>query len=82
MTKAVSLSEYTLHSTHHNFSVCNLMFAIKNSCAVSHNALPLNQEFPSATDLCLPEEFAIPNHSLQSPRCFHSQSHALSPIAD
>lgn len=29
---AASLSKYILYSAHHNFSVCNLMFAIKNSC--------------------------------------------------
>ena len=84
---AVSLSKYTLYSLRHSFSVCNLMLAIKNPHAVSHSAqftesTSVNQALPFVTDLCLPVESAIPNHSLRTLRCFHSQSNALSPIAD
>lgn len=35
---AARLSKYILYGTRHNFSVCNLMFAIKNSCTVSQSA--------------------------------------------
>lgn len=35
---AARLSKYILYRTRHSFSVCNLMFAIKNSCAASPSA--------------------------------------------
>lgn len=78
---AASLSKYTLYTIRLNISVCNLMFAIKNY-AVSENAqftesMPLNQDFPAVTDLCLPEEFTIPNHSLRSPHVGFTPNHTL-----
>lgn len=84
VTAAASLAKYILYITCHSFWVCNLMLAIKNFCAASHgtqfysiDALKWSFFFPSSscssfpvTDLCLLEEFAIPNHSLLIPTLF------------
>lgn len=47
---AASLRKYILYSTCHSFSVCNFMFAIKNSCA-EHVIYEINA-FKSSVSFC------------------------------
>lgn len=51
---AASLSKYILYSTCHSFWACNLMFAIKNSCAccLSEHAIYWINTFKSSVSFC------------------------------
>lgn len=52
---AASLAKYILYNTRHSFRVCNLMLAIKNSCAASQSTQfywfnAFKSSFPSSCD--------------------------------
>lgn len=96
VTAAASLAKYILYITCHSFWVCNLMLAIKNFCAASHgtqfysiDALKWSFFFLLLRVLLFLWQTCVSWRNLQfqttvcwSPRCFHVQSHNLSPIAD